>query len=178
MKKLLLLLIPISAFVTHSAFADDGFSVGASIGYASIKNNDPNFDFDAQDTGYKLFANYTFAKYLGIEGGYVDFGEPSDNFAGMNGVIDAKGWSLYGVGALPLGDSVEIFGKAGVISWDADSIIDGQLVGADDGNDLALGIGATWNINERLGVRAEYDWFDIPDADNVSMASLGLVIRF
>jgi OOP family OmpA-OmpF porin len=178
MKKLLLLLVPVIALGTQSALADDGLSVGASIGYASIKDNSSNFDFDAQDTGYKIFANYTFAKYLGIEGGYIDFGKPNDSFAGQNGVIDAEGWSLYGVGALPLGDTVELFGKAGVISWDADSIVDGLSVGADDGNDLALGVGASWNVTERLGVRAEYDWFDIPNADNVWMASLGLVVRF
>ena len=77
-----------------------------------------------------------------------------------------------------MSDSVELFGKAGVISWDADSIVDGVLVGADDGDDLALGFGASWNANGTLGVRAEYEWFDIPDADNVWMASIGFVLRF
>ena len=161
-----------------SAYADDGFSVGASIGYANIENDDPAFDFDANDTGYKLFANYSFANYLGFEGGFIDFGEPSDDVLGLPGKIDAQGYTLYGVGRLPLADSVELFGKAGVISWDADSIVDGTLVGADDGDDLALGFGASWNANGTLGLRAEYEWFDIPDADNVWMASLGIVLRF
>jgi OOP family OmpA-OmpF porin len=178
MKHIFILLISLTILAANSAFADDGFSLGASIGYASIEDNDPGFDFDAQDTGYKIFANYTFANYLALEGGYVDFGRPSDDFAGLSGTIDAEGWSLYGVGALPLGDSVELFGKAGVISWDADSVVDGLLVGADDGNDLALGIGARWSANEAIGVRAEFEWFDIPQADNVWMASLGLVVRF
>ncbi len=178
MKKLLILLIPIAALGGQSALADDGFSLGASVGYASIEDNDPNFDFDAQDTGYKIFANYTFADYLGIEGSYVDFGKPNDDFGGLAGVIDAEGWTLYGVGALPLGDSVELIGKAGVISWDADSLIDGVQVGADDGNDLALGVGARWNSEGTVGLRAEFEWFDISEADDVWMASLGLVIRF
>jgi opacity protein-like surface antigen len=178
MKRMLQILLSMTVIGVSPALADDGFSLGASIGYANIKDNEPDFDFDAQDTGYKIFANYTFANFLGLEGAYVDFGEPSDQFAGLSGVIDAQGWSLYGVGALPLGSSVEVFGKAGVISWDADSLVDGVLVGADDGNDLALGIGARWNANESIGIRAEYEWFDIPDADNVWMASLGLVVRF
>jgi opacity protein-like surface antigen len=178
MKRMLPILLSMTVIGVSPALADDGFSLGASIGYANIKDNEPDFDFDAQDTGYKIFANYTFANFLGLEGAYVDFGEPSDQFAGLSGVIDAQGWSLYGVGALPLGSSVEVFGKAGVISWDADSLVDGVLVGADDGNDLALGIGARWNANESIGIRAEYEWFDIPDADNVWMASLGLVVRF
>lgn len=178
MKNLSILLISIGVLGAQNAIADDGFSFGASAGYASIEDNDPGFDFDAQDTGYKIFAKYTFANYLGIEGAYVDFGEPADNFAGQAGVIDAEGWSLYGVGSLPLGESVELFGKAGVISWDADSIVDGLLVGADDGNDLALGVGASWNADGAIGIRAEFEWFDIPQADNVWMASLGLVVRF
>lgn len=178
MKRLSRIIFVLAIFGTSPAFADDGFSFGASIGYASIEDNEQGFDFDAQDTGYKFFARYTFADYLAFEGGYVDFGEPKDEFAGLSGMIDAEGWSLYGVGALPLGESVELFGKVGVISWDADSIIDGLLVGADDGNDLALGIGASWNADGAVGIRAEFDWFDIPQADNVWMASVGLVVRF
>jgi len=167
-----------TVLLAGNAYADDGFSIGASLGYANIENDDSAFDFDANDTGYKLIASYSFANYLGIEGGFVDFGEPSDDVLGIPGKIDAQGWTLYGVGRLPLSDSVELFGKAGVISWEADSIVDGALVGADDGDDLALGFGASWNTNGSLGLRAEYEWFDIPDADNVWMASIGFVLRF
>ena len=178
MKNTLIAILGFTLLTTLDARAEDGLSVGASLGYASIEDNDLGFSFDAQDTGYKIFAKYTFANYLGIEGSYVDFGEPSDDFAGLTGTIDAEGYTLFGVGALPLGDNVEIFGKAGVISWDADSIVDGLLVGADDGTDLALGFGANWNTEGTVGVRAEFEWFDIPDADNVWMASLGLTVRF
>jgi len=178
MKKIAPVLLATILVSAGSAHADNGFSVGASIGYANIENNDPAFDFDANDTGYKFFANYSFANYLGFEGGFVDFGEPGDDVLGLPGKIDAQGYTLYAVGRLPLAESVELFGKAGVISWDADSIVDGSLVGADNGDDLALGFGASWNANGTLGLRAEYEWFDIPDADNVWMASLGLVLRF
>lgn len=178
MKRIHLLLISLFSLSIQNALAEDGFSVGASIGYANIEDNDLGFAFDAQDTGYKLFAKYTFAQHLGIEGSYVDFGEPSDEFAGLTGTIDAEAYTLFGVGALPLGDSVELFGKAGVVSWDADSVVNGLLVGTDDGTDLALGVGANWNAEGTVGIRAEFEWFDIPDADNVWMASLGLTVRF
>lgn len=178
MKRLSCILFILATLATTSVLAEDGFSFGASIGYASIEDSDQGFDFDAQDTGYKFFARYTFANYLGFEGGYVDFGEPRNSFSGSTGVIDAQGWSLHAVGALPVGDSVEIFGKVGVISWDADSIVDDLLVGADDGDDLALGLGASWNADGAVGIRAEFDWYDIPQADNVWMASVGLVVRF
>jgi len=52
---------------------------------------------------------------------------------------------------------VNVFAKAGVVTWEADSIIDGFLVNADDGTDLALGFGARWNSSESFGIRAEVD---------------------
>jgi len=177
MKKITFTLLGFSLLATASAFAD-GLSVGASVGYVNVEDNDPGFDFEANDTGYKLFASYEFSNHLAIEGGYIDFGKPEDDVLGLRGVIDAEGWNLYGVGNLPLSDSVDLFAKAGIVSWEADSIIDGMLIDTDDGNDLALGFGARWGVNENLGVRAEADWFDIDEADSVWMASIGFELRF
>jgi hypothetical protein len=166
------------AVLFSSTVHADGLSLGASVGYVNVEDNEPGFDFEANDTGYKLFAAYEFSNHLGIEAGYIDFGEPNDQFQGLSGEIDASGWNLYGVGNLPLSDGVDLFAKAGIVSWDADSIIDGVLVDTSDGNDLALGFGGRWNVNESLGFRAEADWFDIDEADSVWMASIGFELRF
>ena len=86
MKNFAVALLGLAVLVTSSAYADE-FSLGASVGYVNIEDNDPGFDFEATDTGYKLFASYEFANHLGIEGGYIDFGEPNDQFKGLNGEI-------------------------------------------------------------------------------------------
>lgn len=164
-------------FLTGIASADS-LSLGASVGYVNIEDSDQNFSFDAADTGYKLYGNYMFNNGFGIEGGYIEFGEPDDNLLGQTAKIDAEAWSLYGVGVLGLSDSFDLFAKAGVVSWEADSVIDGIPVGADDGEDLALGIGAKFNTSGALGLRAEFEWFDIDDADAVWMASVGFEFRF
>jgi len=166
------------AVLFSSAAHADGLSLGASVGYVNIEDSEPGFDFEANDTGYKLFANYEFSNHLGIEAGYIDFGEPDDSFQGLSGEIDASGWNVYGVGNLPLSDGVDLFAKAGIVSWNADSIIDGVLVDTSDGNDLALGFGGRWNVTDNLGFRAEADWFDIDEADSVWMASIGFELRF
>ena len=114
----------------------------------------------------------------GIEGGYIDFGNPQDDLVGQVARIDAEAWSLYGVGALGLSDSFDLFAKAGVISWEADSLIDGVPISVDDGEDLALGIGAKWNSDGAFGLRAELEWFDVDDVDAVWMASVGFELRF
>lgn len=165
-------------FLFSNAIADDGLSLGASYGYVNIEDSDQGFSFDAADTGYKFFGSYMFKNGFGIEGGYIDFGAPDDSLLGQTAKIDAEAWSLYGVGALGLSDSFDLFAKAGVVSWEADSLIDGVLVGADDGEDLALGIGARFNSGGALGLRAEFEWFDIDDADAVWMASVGIEFRF
>jgi OOP family OmpA-OmpF porin len=164
--------------VYSSANADDGLSLGASYTYVNIKDSDQGFSFDAADTGYKLFGRYMFNNGFGIEGGYIDFGDPHDDLFGQVARIDAEAWSLYGVGALGLSDSFDLFAKAGVISWEADSLIDGVPISVDDGEDLALGIGAKWNSDGAFGLRAELEWFDVDDVDAVWMASVGFELRF
>ncbi len=161
-----------------TASADDGFALGASYGYVNIEDSDTDFSFDATDTGYKLFASYTFNNGFGIEGGYIDFGKPDDDILGQIARIDSQAWNLYGVGNLGLSDSFDLFAKAGVVSWEADSLINGVRVDVDDGEDLALGIGARFNTKGSLGLRAEFEWFDIEDADAVWMASVGFEFRF
>ena len=124
MNKLPVALLGLVTLGTSAALADEGLGIGASVGYVNIEDSEPGFDFDASDTGYKLFANYEFANHLAIEGGYVDFGKPEDVVLGLPGEIDASGWNLYGVGNLPLSGGVDLFAKAGIVSWEADSIID------------------------------------------------------
>lgn len=177
MKKTTVMLLGFAVLFTAPAFAQ-GLSLGASVGYVNVEDSEPGFDFSANDTGYKLFASYEFANHLAIEGGYVDFGNPEDDFLGSFNEIDASGWNLYGVGNLPLSEGVDLYAKAGIISWDADSIIDGIFVDTEDGNDLALGFGARWRLGEAFGLRAEADWFDIDEADSVWMASVGFELRF
>ena len=177
MKKTRLAIAGLAVLAGGTALAD-GLSVGASIGYVNVEDSEPGFDFDANDTGWKLFAAYEFTNHLGIEGGYIDFGKPEDDLLGNRGRLDASGWNLYGVGNLPLSQGVDLFAKAGIVSWNADSIIDGVLVDTEDGQDLALGFGARWQMAENVGLRAEADWFDIDEADSVWMASIGIEVGF
>jgi OOP family OmpA-OmpF porin len=157
MKFFTVTLLGLGVLFSANANSDESLTLGASIGYVNIKNDNSDFDFDANYTGYKFYANYTFSSNLAIEGGYVDFGSPEDIVGGFPGEIDASGWNIYGVGNVPLSDDVNVFAKAGVVTWEADSIIDGFLVNADDGTDLALGFGARWNSSESFGIRAEVD---------------------
>lgn len=170
---------------TAPAQAESGPYVGASIGSATLSADVPDaglgevFAFDESDFAWKVFGGFNFdlaVLDLGVEGGYVDLGAPSGTFLGENFEIDANGWDVFGVAGVNLGP-VGIFGKAGVISWDADLSVSGFDVGSEDGSDPAYGIGARIGLGS-LEIRAEYEYFDIDDTDDVYMLSAGLVYRF
>lgn len=177
MKKLSIAIIAIAALAATSASADSGLSIGASAGYVSIADSESNLEFDGNDVGYKLFGTYMFNDFFGVEGGYVDFGAPDADVFASRLSIEATGWNGYLVANLPLGQSFDLFAKAGAVKWDADSFIDGIAVASDDGSDLALSGGVRLNIGS-LGIRAEIDWYDIADTDKAWMASIGLEFRF
>lgn len=150
----------------------DGLYIGASVGQASFKDDFAGVDFDEDDTGWKAFVGARWGM-LGVEGGYVDFGNPSTGAGNIQ--MDAHGIDAFGVLILPLGP-LDVFGKLGGIWWDSESSI-GGITTDDDGADLAWGFG----VGVRLGpvqVRAEYERFEIGDVDEISMISIGGAVLF
>jgi hypothetical protein len=175
----------VAGLVPMAAVADSGFYAGGSLGSATISADIPDeglgevFVFDENDFAWKAFGGYQFdlpVIKLGIEGGYVDLGSPSADLLGIPVSLDVTGWDVFGVAGFDLGP-VGIFAKAGLISWDADAIVDGIEEGSDDGSDPAYGVGASFNIGA-LEIRGEYEYFDLDSADDVYMLSAGLVFHF
>lgn len=157
--------------------ADNGFYLGASVGQANLKIDDltngtlANDDFDADDTAFKLIAGIRPLDWFGVEAAYVNFGEPEDTVLGQKLKADGDGISAFAVGFLATGP-VDLFAKAGLISWD--SKISGSF--DDDGTDLAYGAGAQFRVLG-LSIRAEYEKFDISDVD-LDMISIGVTYTF
>lgn len=171
-----------AALLPAAASADSGFYLGAGIGSATIDVNSdvqlPIFPgFDENDTGYKVFGGYTWQLpvfSLGIEGGYTDFGKPSATIAGQPLSIEGSGLNLWGVAGVGLGP-VDVYGKAGVLRWDADANFDGSI-STDDGNDPGYGLGLRFNLGP-VQLRGEYEVFDV-DGFDVSLFSVGAAYRF
>ena len=156
-----------------AAAADNGIYLGASVGQSGIQIDD--FDYDADATGFKIIAGWRFLDWLAVEGNYVDFGSGDDRVAGNRIETEADGISLSAVGFLPVGP-VDLFARVGVIDWSADLSSPGVTHGGDDGTDLTYGVGAQFRVWS-LSLRAEYEMFDIEDAD-VDMISLGVTWTF
>ncbi len=162
------------AFATLPAVAaDNGIYLGASVGQSGIEVDD--FDYDASATGYKIIAGWRFIDWLAIEGNYVDFGSGDDRVAGDRIETEADGISLSAVGFLPVGP-VDLFARVGAVDWSADLSSPDIGRASDDGTDLTYGIGAQFRVWS-LSVRAEYEMFDISDAD-VDLISVGVTWTF
>lgn len=166
------------------ALADSGFYVGGSIGSAAIDVSVPDsnigaFDFDEDDTGYKVFLGYNIdlAVFdLAIEGGYVDLGAPSGDVLGTPVGLDISGLDAFVLAGFELGP-IGIFGKVGVITWDVDATVDRMTAGGDDGTDPAYGVGLRFSIAS-FEIRAEYEIFDLESTKDVHMASVGFAVTF
>lgn len=172
-------LIPLAVVLLAGiGVADAGIFFGASVGDTKLTSDEANFDANA--TGYKVFAGFTFMKFVGLEASYVDFGEPEDEISpGSDLTVDVTGWDVFVKGILPIGDHFDLFGKAGIVVWDAEQTLSGITGSAsDDGNDPVYGVGMTFRFAKVVGIRLEYERFDIEDTDDVDMASAGIEIKF
>lgn len=145
---------------------------------------------DDTDTGTKLFGGYRFTENAAIEGGIVDLGEITFNgisngfgvlyFAGPVAFdIEADGLFVAGVFGRTF-DKGAVFVKIGYMMWDAElTLVDsgGPLSADDDGTDLMFGFGGEYRVNDRIAIRAEFETFTEILEEDISLLSLGIVIR-
>ena len=177
MKRFLCILLSVMCLSAGAALAGPIY-VGASVGDTTIEASDNGFDFNDSDGSYKVFGGFRFLKFLGVEGSYVDFGSPSDSSGGTDVKVDATAWDAFAVGVLPLGSHFEIFAKLGLVVWDTDTAIEGLGSDSDSGTDSTYGAGVAFIFGKHLGVRAEYERFEIENTDKVDMVSIGADFRF
>lgn len=152
-----------------TSHAKSGWYLGASVGNANVglsdTINDTNIDIKDDDIGYKLYTGFKFL-FVGVEGGYVNFGEiqSGDHTAKISG-LNAFGTLSMGLGP------VDVFGKVGGFVWDS-NVRTAASTKKDSGFDPGVGIGASFTLGS-LGLRAEYEYYDISEFDKVSMFSIG-----
>lgn len=156
--------------------ADNGIYIGGSVGQANVEVDDiPGLeteDFKGDDTGFKFIVGIRPLDWLAVEANYVDFGSPKDTVGGTQVKASGDGITASVLGFLPIGP-VDLFARAGLLSWDTDV----QGLGSTDGTDLAYGVGAQFRVWS-ISVRAEYERFDADEFDDLSMFSIGATYTF
>ncbi len=164
--------------------AQPGFFIGGSLGQTTIDQDagdlgysgNNTFKIDADDTAWKTYLGYNFSNWLGIEGGYVDFGSFSKTIRNDTVRVDPTGWDAFLVANLPVGP-VDLFAKVGGISLKTS--VDTQTFGSDDNSDgqLAYGVGAAYNVGH-FAFRVEAEGFDNNEVDDFYVLSAGVTYSF
>ena len=140
---------------------------------------------DSDDNAWKVFAGYRFSPYLSVEGAYIDFGNPGDNFqsTGDNGTYRLKlsGFAPSIVGTLPIGP-VELFAKAGYYFYDVKTQVNFNegpfLTAKDSRSDFLYGAGVGITFMEHLHARVEYERVDVKNAGDSNAIWLSGAWRF
>ncbi len=169
-----------------------------------------NPDFSGSDVSFDFVAGWMFNQNIGVEVGYIDFGKATDDLrlpdsclgppyfgcSSRQWTSDIKrdGFQLFLIGSLPISESVDLFGKAGVIRWDADYdgyerselYASGSPLGAqnprmsssDDGTDMAAGFGINLRTDSPFSVRADFTYYDFDDTDSVYVLQFMALYNF
>lgn len=156
--------------------ADNGFYLGGAIGRGAVQVEEAGVEFDGNDTGFKVIAGFRPLDFFAVEVNYVDLGTAEDDVLGVNVQADTTGIDAFAVLHLPI-SVVDLFAKAGLISWEQELSASGLGSGDDSGEDFAYGVGAQVRFGSLAG-RLEYERFEIQDTDTVDMISLGLTWTF
>ncbi|MDO6746079.1 porin family protein [Gilvimarinus sp. 1_MG-2023] len=150
-----------STAVLAQSHADNGwrfepeFSVGGGYGVTTLKDE----DFDEDETAKKAFALVKFNEYIGLEGGYIDFDESSNE--ALN--FDPSGATLALLLEAPITQRFSVYAKGGQLWWDGEVSLNTDLVDANtdfDGDETFWGLGAKFQLAEHLDLRVEYERFN------------------
>lgn len=166
--------------------------VGFSLGQATIEDacdgftGLPGVSCDDSDTAFKIYGGSKINPNFAFEVAYIDMGEAvaSDRFDTLTSEVTAFNFSALGI--IPVSQTVDLFGKVGLLFWDAKISINGSLNGSisEDGTDIGFGFGANFAVNEKFSIRAEFQKFpNIGDDDTIgesaiTMLSVGAIISF
>jgi len=158
--------------VTCSANADNEaaeWRIGGSLVYSDYQRNDGLVEDSG--AGFKAHAQYRFNSWIGVEGGFFvspEFKDDSTPVAsGGETETTYQGVTLHGIAYIPSPvEAMDFYVKGGYFNFfDVNLKVDG--VTPDTGNEdgLAFGLGTSVQAADNIGLRVEFDWYDVSDAD-------------
>jgi hypothetical protein len=190
MRKIAVAALVVAIALASPALAQkkNGFSLGGSLGSARIELDGvapdfSDFSFEGDDLGYKIYGGFRFLRFLGVEAGYVDLGNPSYSTRLGDATLDTdfalSGWNACAVAYIPI-FLVDVFFKVGYFWWDGE--IRARLENdfdriTDSGSDLVYGIGVAVWLGP-VAIRGEFEYFDVNTASTVWLASAGVSYTF
>jgi hypothetical protein len=135
--------------------------------------------FDEKSTPWRAFAGYRLGLIpildFAAEAGYRSFGSASATIGGVPAEYKTKGFDAALLAIFPfLG--ADVFAKVGVLQYDLDRRW-GTSTTSFNGTAPMFGIGVGYRI-WRVGVRLEYERFDVDELKGLDGAMLSATFRF
>ncbi|MGH8226933.1 MAG: hypothetical protein ACREU3_03340 [Steroidobacteraceae bacterium] len=163
--------------------SDTGIYIGAGYVRAQVNNvfGTSNYRFDIDDNSWKAILGIRPLPFFAAEANYVDLGHQSRGLLGGAPPYvhaDARAFDLFAVGLLPLG-AVDLFAKAGLARWELSGNFAGNSLFALDqhGTNFAWGAGVQGHYGP-IGLRLEYEHFQMPDTDGARLYSADVIFTF
>lgn len=208
-KKLLGLLLGLLCCTSVSA---GNFVVGASVGVATGGEDAASLDDQLAANGFiasantsgdirtawKTFVAYRFDSNWGVDLAYIDLGEATLGFSGINDPIDdilagigdihprtAQGTKLSIAYQYEINKSMHIQTMIGLFDWDASYTLGGVTVGGglvsrkvtQSGTDVTTGIGLVHKLTNEMTWHVDWDFYEI-DSEPINVFSFSLSYKF
>ena len=135
-------------------------------------------DFNLSNTSWKVYAGFRPVGFpLGIDVDYMDLGARLPGRS-MGRPTRTRRLSR----PMPWGTcrfrcrNIDVYGKAGLARWQFNGNITqpGLFNVSDNGTDFAWGAGLQYHFLDRFAARIEYEHFNIREANDVQLYSLGV----
>lgn len=159
-------------------------TIGASVGNGFINKelkdiNGEDFKIDQNNLAWKVFAATNW-KFLGLEGGYRDFGKVEETYDSGKITMASHGGDIYATGTFKFVKILAAFAKAGAyFGKTTTEFYDGANTLLTDETvketSFAWGIGAAVNVS-MLHIRLEYESMQI-SSGSLGMLSLGVGVN-
>jgi OOP family OmpA-OmpF porin len=178
------------ALASFAATAHDvpGWRIGGAASFSTFQGDDtitPSLGdkfIDDSSVGLKIYAQYQFNDWLGVEGAYHNLGSfkqlSTSDAAPGDLKITFDGFSIDGLVYLPIGtEELQPYLKAGYYDFDDQFSVNGATTSNGSESGLTAGGGVMISLADKFGIRADLDWFDA-DVGTLWAVNLGLEYFF
>lgn len=168
-----------SAFIPVHAQDKIGWGLNAGIGASQIRDRDNDGTFDGNALGFSLEVEYRFSRSFALGFGGFTLGTADDTVNSVDTEIDVDAINLVGRLIFPLSDSVDVYGRLGVVNYFTD--VEPGFGGLDRlfGDDaVELGIGMDVGGGEHFAFRLEGRYFNGSRDETGALLTLGVNYRF
>ena len=154
----------------------ENFYVGLGVGVVQVTED--VFLVDDSGAAYKAMLGYEFNENVRFEASFValDDYEAFNPFVvdSQRAVANGRGLNVAAVLRMPLADRLELSARIGMLFWNSDS---DSASNESSGNDMSFGLGASFDVNDALGIRLDFDALNFGDVD-ANVVSAALEYRF